>query len=113
MVEAKVLEAVKYFERCVREGGLSLSKIVIFGSSGTGTSTIESDVDIAVISDDFRGKDVFYRALLTKDAEINTIRKFRIPLDVITLTPEEFNEEHSLLVKNIRKGVTISSASSV
>jgi hypothetical protein len=36
------------------------------------------------------GKDIFKRANMTKDAEIKTIKKFLIPLDIITLTSKEF-----------------------
>jgi predicted nucleotidyltransferase len=95
----------------VKEQGVRVSRLIVFGSSGTGTRAAGSDIDIAVISDDFKGKDLFARTLLTKDAELNTIRTFRIPLDILTLTPEEFDAADSILMRGIRKGVTVSPAS--
>jgi predicted nucleotidyltransferase len=112
MVDANVIEAVNYFAENIRKKGVRISRIIVFGSSSTGWRSPDSDIDIAVISDDFAGKDLFDRTLLTKDAELNTIRKFKVPLDVITLSSEEFSEEDSILSKNIKKGVTISAASS-
>jgi len=111
MVDTTVIKAVKYFEEILREKGLNISHLIIFGSSSTGSATTGSDIDLAVISDDFKGKDLITRVLLTKDAELKTIRKFRVPLDIITLTPEEFDAVDSVLLKNIRKGITVSSAS--
>ena len=51
----------------------------------------ESEIDVVIISEDFRNKDILERAAMTKDAEIRTLRKFMIPLDIVTLTPEENN----------------------
>lgn len=65
---------------------------------------MESDVDILIISSDFRNKDIFERAKLTKEAEIKTIKKFRVPLDIITLTSDEFESGKSLVAEFARKG---------
>lgn len=104
MAEGTVIEAVKYFEACLRKGGVNISKIVLFGSRVKGYATKESDIDMAVVSKDFEGKDIFVRARLTKEAEILTVKKFMIPLDIITMTPEEFESEASLIAEYARDG---------
>jgi predicted nucleotidyltransferase len=104
MVKDKVTEAIKFFENCLREKGVKISKIILFGSQSTGKATIDSDVDILIISPDFHNKDIFERARLTKEAEIKTLKKFRIPLDIITLTSEEFESGSSLITEFARKG---------
>jgi len=91
----------------LRETGLNIDKIILFGSQANGEATEESDIDIIVISEDFRDKDIFKRARLTKEAEISTIRKFMIPFDIITMTPEEFESGDSLLSKYAREGEII------
>jgi len=50
------------------------------------------------------------RTLLTKDAELNTIRKYRIPLDIITLTIDEYRDQNSIFLRNVRKGIPVISA---
>ncbi|MDD1701445.1 MAG: nucleotidyltransferase domain-containing protein [Methanoregula sp.] len=112
MVDPKVIEAVTYFKACIQEKGVRIHDLIIFGSSGSGNRTQWSDIDIAVISEDFKDKDIFARTLLTKDAELMTIRKYRVPLDIITLTPEEYNSPDSLFLRNIRKGIPLVSAQS-
>jgi len=61
---------------------------------------------------------VFDRALLTKDAEMHTVKKFKVPLDVITLTTEEYQDKKSLTTEEyqdkksliagtLRKGIVL------
>jgi len=57
-----------------------------------------------IISDDFKNKDIFERARLTKDAEIKTIRKFMVSLDIVTLTSEEFENETSPVTEFAKSG---------
>jgi predicted nucleotidyltransferase len=112
MVDPKVMEAVHFFKENILEKGIRIHDLVLFGSSSTGATSAGSDIDIAVISDDFRGMDMIARTLLTKDAELNTIRKYRIPLDSITLTTDEYRDQNSLFLRNVRKGIPVISAQS-
>jgi predicted nucleotidyltransferase len=91
MAGRKVKAAIEFLERCLRESGVTPSKIILFGSQAKGKATKESDIDVVIISENFRNKDILERAAMTKDAEIRTLRKFMIPLDIVTLTPEENN----------------------
>jgi len=111
MVDAKVLEAVNFFSTAIRKNGIHIHDLILFGSSGAGTARPDSDIDIAVISNDFVGKDIFERALMTKDAELQTVRKFKMPLDVLTLTPEEYQDQASLIAGTIRKGIVLPTVS--
>jgi predicted nucleotidyltransferase len=112
MVDAKVIEAANFFKTILESTGIRINDLILFGSSSTGPLHLGSDIDIAVISDDFSGQDIFARARSTKDAELSTIRKYRIALDIITLTPEEYDDRNSLFFNAIRKGVPVYSAQS-
>ncbi len=83
MVKSKVVDAIGFFERCLKDKGVKVTKIILFGSQVGGKTTKESDVDIVIISDDFQGMNIFERARLTKEAEIMTLKKFMMPLDII------------------------------
>ena len=112
MVDAQVLEAVNFFSAIVRKNGVHINNLILFGSFSTGTATVKSDIDIAIISKDFSGRDIIERALMTKDAEIMTVRKFKVALDVLTLTPEEFQDPMSLIAGTLRKGIVVPTVSS-
>ena len=107
MAKNTVVEAIKFLEKCLKDKGLNISKIILFGSQAKGESTEESDIDILIVSNDFQDKDIFERATLTKDAEIMTIKKFMIPLDIITMTQEEFESETSLIAEYVKDGEVI------
>jgi uncharacterized protein len=104
MDKTRVQEIIGYFEQCLKEDGINPSKVILFGSQRSGEATAESDIDLAIISEVFRDKDIFERAKLSSKAEIKTIKKYVVPLDIIDLTPEEYEKETSLIaqiVKNI------------
>ena len=102
--ESKLEDLIKFLGGCLKEKGLKVSKIILFGSQVKGTTTEENDVDILILSEAFRGKDIFERARLTKDAEIMTLKKFMMPLDIVTLTLEEFERGTSLVVEYAKRG---------
>jgi predicted nucleotidyltransferase len=110
MAKSTAIDAARFLEQCLKEKGLRVSKIILFGSQAQGGATDESDIDIVIISEDFRGKDIFDRSMLTKEAEIMTIKKFIMPLDIITLTPGEFENETSLISQYAKNGEVIHSA---
>lgn len=41
---------------------------------------------------DFENKDVFQRSKMTMEAELKTLRKFMIPLDIFNMTLEEYRK---------------------
>lgn len=68
MVKGSIKKIVQFLGNTLKEEGLSISKIILFGSHARGTSAEESDIDIVIVSKDFKGKSVFDRAKLTKKA---------------------------------------------
>jgi predicted nucleotidyltransferase len=110
MAKRTVKEVVNFLATCLKEKGLNVSKVIIFGSYAKGKVTEESDIDVVIVSTDFKGKDIFERAKLTKEAEIKTIRKFLIPLDIITMTPEELEKGTSLISDYAKNGKVLYAA---
>ena len=107
MVKKSTLKAVTFMKDSLQQTGLNVQKIIVFGSQANGKYKADSDIDIIVISNDFTNKNIFKRARLTKDAEIMTIKKFMIPLDIVTMTPEELADDKSLLSDYARTGEVI------
>lgn len=110
MVKRKTLKVVDFFAKSLRDHGLIISKIILFGSQAKGRATKDSDIDIVIVSNDFRGKDIFKRTGLIKDAEIATIKKFMVPIGIILLTPEELNSKSSLIAGYARAGTVLHAA---
>ncbi|MBM4030718.1 MAG: nucleotidyltransferase domain-containing protein [Planctomycetes bacterium] len=58
MGKKDILRAVRFLERRLAAHGLDVNKVVLFGSQARGDATPDSDVDIAIVSEDFRGRDI-------------------------------------------------------
>ena len=110
MVKNTVKNAIIFLGHRLEQTGLQIEKIILFGSHARGTATVDSDIDIVVISKDFRGKNIFERARITMEAEVATIRKFMVPFDIITMTPEEFKKGTSLIADYAKKGKVLYAA---
>lgn len=107
MAPKKLKEVVQFLTGSLKEKGLKISKIIVFGSQAKGTATEESDIGIVIVSEDFKRKNIFRRADLTKDAEIRTIKKFMVPLDIITMTPEEYENKTTLMAEYAHEGEVV------
>ena len=57
--DAIKLETKGILERLLQDRGISIYKIVIFGSFVTDKFKKDSDIDVIVISTDFRNKSIF------------------------------------------------------
>ena len=110
MDQAAAIDVARFLGKRMEEAGIRVSKLVLFGSHGRGDASEESDVDVVVISEDFRGKDLFDRARLTGRASADTIHHFVAPVDVIAMTPEEFDNPDSLVAQVARTGMALTPA---
>ena len=94
MDKATVEEIISFLKQSLIRNGIHVDSIALFGSALNGTMDKESDIDVIIISSDFRELDLFERARLTMKPEIDTIRKYRVPMDIINLSPEEYDESN-------------------
>ena len=85
------------------ESKIKIKKVLLFGSFAYGSPTKHSDVDLAIISSDFRKQDFWER--------VNFLTKMRrdiadtIAMDIIGYTPQEFRhiEKHSAIMAKAKK----------
>ncbi len=110
MAEKQLIKIVDYLAAEIRKNGISISKIILFGSRAEGRSAADSDIDVAVVSEDFRGKDIFQRTDMLQDASARTIRKFAVPVDLVLLTPKELHSKSSPVAGYVRAGKILHAA---
>ncbi|MEI6885946.1 MAG: nucleotidyltransferase domain-containing protein [Bacteroidota bacterium] len=92
MDQTTVNLVIKEFRNALISSGILVDNIVLFGSQVTGQTHEGSDIDLIIISSDFIGKDIFDRCNMTLSAEMQTRKKFMVPMDILTMTPEEYLE---------------------
>jgi predicted nucleotidyltransferase len=93
MDQETIKEVIVFLKQCLLKNGIQVDAIALFGSALHGDMNKESDIDLIIISSGFSNLDIFERARLTMKSETETLRKFKIPMDILNLSPEEY--EHS------------------
>ena len=90
MDKATINEIIQYLKELLITNGLNVNSIALFGSALRGEMHIDSDIDLIIISADFRNKDIFERSQMTMIPEIATLKKYKVSMDILNLSPEEY-----------------------
>ena len=98
-----VLEILSGFKKALEFKGIVIDKIILFGSYATGTYKEGSDIDVVVISADFRGKGYWERIDILSDAIYEVFE----PIEAIAMTPEEWERKESPVVDYAKDGEVI------
>jgi len=83
MDERLLREIKKSVRELCAERDLPVDMVQFFGSSAGGERSINSDVDLALVSPSFEGKDIFQRAELTKGVHRALVKRFHMPFDIV------------------------------
>ena len=102
MDRKKIKRIVRSLECAFESRHIRLTRVVVFGSGAAGRDHEESDLDILVISEQFAGKTLFERARITGEVHWEFMQQFHIPLDIIAMTPAEFDSEKSLIAQTAK-----------
>ena len=87
-MDRKILKSLESFKNTLEDMKISVKRMVIFGSYAAGSEKKNSDLDVVVISDDFKGMNLFSRLEILGLA----LAKARIfePIEAIGYTEQEF-----------------------
>ncbi|MEI6286445.1 MAG: nucleotidyltransferase domain-containing protein [Bacillota bacterium] len=104
MDKARIREIADVFLCDLNMDKIVVEKLILFGSGAREEMTADSDLDFALVSKMFIGKSRQERSLLIKRAITKLIREFLIPVDVITLTPEELADKSRMIAYYVAEG---------
>ncbi|GAB1454590.1 hypothetical protein MASR2M47_46460 [Draconibacterium sp.] len=94
MDKTAIDEIIGFLKQSLINSGIRVDSIALFGSALTGNMDKDSDIDLIIISSDFVNLDLFERAKMTMKPETETFRKFKIPMDILNLSPREYKESN-------------------
>jgi uncharacterized protein len=103
MDKANAISIIKNFKNMLEEDGLFIDKIVLYGSHARGNPRDDSDLDVVVVSKSFEDKIYWERLELLS----STILKLLEPLEVVALTPKEWDDKKYMAVYYAEKGVIL------
>jgi len=95
-------------EKLFNERGISINKIVIFGSFAEDKLKEGSDIDVIVVSRDFRGKGIFERVKMISGIGRELVQQFKLPFDLILYSDDEWEtQNYTLIIEAKEKGEVI------
>lgn len=98
----KIKSIIKQYIDLVKQNKIEVEKVYIFGSFARGTATEDSDIDIAIISDDFKGDRFLDRRLL-----VPLRRQIDWRIEPMPYRKEDFHEGDPLAIEIIRNGIEL------
>lgn len=81
-----------------------VDSVILFGSFATGKITKDSDIDLIVVSPNFRGKDIFEKTDMVINVNSKLIDEFDMPMDIIYYSDDEWlNDNGNSVIRNEAK----------
>ena len=92
------LAKVGKFVHLLEQKGISVSKIIIFGSYAKGNASADSDIDIAIFSTQF-GRDVAEEMMLLRKIALKVDSR----IEPVPFCPADLDDNFSTLVQEIKQ----------
>lgn len=107
MDKTRINQIIQFLIDELRLSGIKIHAVVLFGSCSTGLATDQSDIDIVIVSQNFNDIEFSHRFHILGKHIVKTVQHFHVPVDVIPLTPDEYENEKSIRIEFIRSGIRI------
>lgn len=101
-VSSEIISIVKIFLERLQKDNIRVSKAILYGSYAKGTNDEWSDIDLAIVSDDFSGNRV-----LDKERMIKSIVDINTSISPLPYRPEDFDESDLFVKEIIESGIVI------
>lgn len=88
-MDKEISRIISEYQRKLEALGIRVKKIILYGSHALGEAKEDSDIDLLVVSDDFKSMDLWERLCLLGRARTGIKR----PMEILGFTEEELSEE--------------------
>jgi len=92
------MQKIYKFVQLLKQQGVNVSKVILFGSYAKGKAGPDSDIDIVVVSAQF-GKDTAEEMMLLRRIAL----KIDSHIEPVPLSPEDLNDNFSTLTQEIKR----------
>ena len=110
MLDERSKKIINFIKDFCQQRTIKINKIILFGSCARNNFSAESDMDIAIVSNDFEQKDIFKRTDMLKGLNWSLVERFMLPFDIVPISLSEWKESSSLIVEFVKQGKEVLSA---
>lgn len=102
-IPSKVITIIEEFIKLLEEDNIKIEKVILFGSYAKGTQRLDSDIDLAIISPDFKEEDC------TKNMTLLLCKANLLKVDIQTIpfSIEEYNEPKGIMEEILDTGIEL------
>jgi uncharacterized protein len=97
-----IIELIKKFLERLKEDNIKVQKAILYGSYAKGNYNEWSDIDLALVSEDFIGN-----RIIDKERMIKSIVDINTSISPLPFRPEDFDESDLFVKEIIKTGVRI------
>ncbi len=97
-----IIEKIKSFITELEKDNIHVKRAILFGSYAKGTFNEWSDIDVALVSEDFEGASIF-----DKEKTIPSISKVDYDISPHPYRPEDFDESDFFVKEILETGIEI------
>lgn len=98
----EIINNAKKFISLVSSNGIHIEKAILFGSYAKGTANQWSDIDIALVSNDFTGVSFYDRQRINP-----YLIKIDSRIEPHPFRPEDFNNDNPFIEEILKQGMAI------
>ncbi|MCX6270623.1 MAG: nucleotidyltransferase domain-containing protein [Bacteroidetes bacterium] len=102
VTQQTAVNTVKSFASELQRSGLQLKKVILFGSYAKNTQNEDSDIDVALVADDFTGLGIIDIRMFVK-----TLKNY-VLIQPRTFSSDYFNQGDPFIEEIIKTGIEIS-----
>ena len=107
MSEKIIIKVRDILQNLCQQRGINISKIILYGSYAKKIQREDSDIDIIVISKNFRNKSIFEKAEITAGIDRELVRRTQKPFDILYYSDIEWVNSNSLIIDEAKKNSKI------
>ncbi len=98
MVKEKQIKIVNLIKSILKDKGINVSGVIMFGSQIKGSAVKDSDVDIIILSKDFEGKGIFEKVKMAQGLHRSLVKQLLMSFDILYYSPSEWRKGASLII---------------
>lgn len=102
-IPSEIMNLIENYIKLLQEDNIIIEKVILFGSYAKGTYRTDSDIDLAIISPNFKQEDCIKNmALLLCKANI-----LKADIQTIPFSVEEYNEPKGIMEEILNTGIEL------